>query len=135
MRLLSEHLGGNVDRHIGRDGRRRSQQDSHFLARAAAELDQGRARRKEARHVTRPLAQELELAAGQIIFRQGRDLLEQLRAGLVVEVFGREPLGPCRQAGDDVARERGRRLGDVVANSSLNRRSHDSLRSSPEGVM
>ena len=25
--------------------------------------------------------------------------------------------------------------GDIVANSSLNRRSHDSLRSSPEGVM
>ena len=46
-----------------------------------------------------------ELAARRIIFGKLGDLLEQLRAGLVVEIFRREPLRARRQAGEHVARE------------------------------
>src|SRR5262249_18513855 len=102
--------------------------DSHFLARAAAEFDQRRRRGKKLRYVSRPLAENLKLATRQIIFRQRRDLLEQLRASLVVKVFRGEPLWLRAEAGDHVARERRVRIGVFIANSGLDRRSHDSLR-------
>ena len=126
FRFLDEHLRGNVDRHIGRDRAGGREQDAHLLARAAAEFDKCRARRKKPRHVRRTLAQQLKLATRRVIFGQRGDILEKLRARLVIEIFRREPLRPRRQPGNDVTRERRIRLDGLVTKSGAGLRSHGS---------
>src|ERR1700682_4356063 len=69
-------------------------------------------------------------AARRILFRQRRDLLEQPRARLVVEIFRRQPLRSRRQAGHDVARKWRSDLGRFVAKRGMGLRGHDQLQSS-----
>ena len=104
-RLLQQHLGRNVDRNIGGDRRRRLEQHPRLAGRTGAEFDQRRVGRNQLRHLGGMAFEDRKLAAGRIVFRQPRDLFEQLRAQLVVEVFRREPLRPRRQASNDVMRE------------------------------
>src|SRR5262249_58783434 len=52
-------------------------------------------------------SENAELGAGRIVLGQRGDLLEQLRAAVVVEILGPQPLRPGAQPGDHVARELG----------------------------
>ena len=61
--------------------------------------------RNDRRDLAAAIAQDAEFGAGRIIFRQQRDLFEQLGAGGVVEIFRRQPLGLLRQTFDHVAGE------------------------------
>ena len=70
--VLLQKVAGNIDRHIGLDRGRGAEQDARLLARARAELDQRAARRKQRGDRRRMLAQQRELAARRIIFRQLR---------------------------------------------------------------
>ena len=97
-RVLLQEVAGNVDRHIGLDGRRRAEQDARLAARAAAELDQRAVRREQRGDRRRMVAQQRELAARRIIFRQIGDALEQRGAGRVVEIFRRKALRLRAQA-------------------------------------
>ena len=101
-RLALDHLAADVDRHIGRELRRRAQQDARFLGGAGAELDQRRAFGDKPADVGGVHAQDAHLAAGRVIFRQFGDALEQQRAGIVVEIFRRQALGRGRQPGQHV---------------------------------
>ncbi len=105
-RLLLQHLAGNVDRHIGGDRGRGREQQADLAARARPELDERTAGGQEACELASARAQDLELAAGRVIFRERGDLLEQPRAGIVVEILRRKALLPRGEPGEHVAQER-----------------------------
>ncbi len=104
--LLPQHLGGNVDRHIGIDRRRRVQQDAHLASRAAAELDERGLRSEHACDVGVVLAQDRQLAARRVVLRKLGNLFEQLRAALVVEILRRQELLPRAEPRQHVAQKR-----------------------------
>ncbi len=105
-RLLLQIFPRNVDRNIGLDRRRGTDENARLAARSGAELDQGAAWRKQRRHRRRMLAQQSELAARRIIFRQPRDLIEQHRPCRVVEIFRRQPFRLGREAGENIGGKR-----------------------------
>ena len=68
--LLLQKLAGNIDRHIGRDRGAAVEQNPRLDAGAAAELDQRRAGGINVAISAACVLQDLDLAAGRIIFRQ-----------------------------------------------------------------
>ncbi len=60
--------------------------------RAAAELDESDAAGEKGGDLSGPLRQDGVLRPGQVVLGEAADLLEQLRAGLVVEVAAGQPL-------------------------------------------
>ena len=109
--VLAEKIAGDVDRNIGFDACRGPQQDARFAARTAAEFDQRGGLRKQRGDFRRMLGQEAELAACRIVFRQGRDAIEQAGAGQIVEVFRPQIFRLGGEAGNDVGGELIRRFG------------------------
>ena len=110
-------LLGDVDRHVGLQAAgvaHRVQQVAGLGRRAGAELDQGAGLSGRGEDLGRALAEDLPLGPGRVVLRQLGDLLEQLRAALVVEVFRRQLLRVGAEAGADVARHRRRRVGVEV---------------------
>ena len=100
--LRFEEIAGNIHRNVGAE-RAFVQQQPDLGGGAGAEFHQRGALRDDGRYLAAPIAQDGELGAGRIIFRQHRDLLEQLRTGGVIEIFRRQPLGVLRQIVDHVA--------------------------------
>ena len=79
-RLRLQEVGGDVDRHVSCDIAALEQQ-ANLGRRARAELDQRRLLRQERCDLVTAVAQDAELGARWIIFRQPRDLFEQVGAG------------------------------------------------------
>ena len=89
---LDEMLSGNIDRDIGHVALQGVQQDSHFIAAAAAVLDQQRIPADEVGDLPGAIPQNQELRSRGVVLAQPGNPLEQLRAALVVEELGRYPL-------------------------------------------
>ena len=110
-------LLGDVDRDVGLEAAglaHRVEQVARLRRRAGAELDQraGIAGRDE--DLARALAEDLPLGPSRVVLGQLGDLLEQLRAALVVEVFRRQLLRVGAEAGAHVACHRRRGVGVEV---------------------
>ena len=86
---LGERAVVDVDRDPRRRLLERAQQDRRLAARAAAELDHAGPRADQRGHLAGVALQKADLGAGQVVFVEGRDLLEQRRAARIVE----EPAG------------------------------------------
>jgi hypothetical protein len=102
-----EDFRRDVHRDVSGKLRRGAEQDRCLGARAASELDQRGLVRQPPGHVGRVLAENAELGASRIIFRQLADALEQPRAGAVVEILCRQRLALRLQSGKDVGGESG----------------------------
>ena len=83
-----EMLAGNIDRCIDRKIRERIEQQARLHAGAAAELHQGAARTGQGRDLPCALAQDRGFGAGEVIFRQPADIVEQRRTTGVIEKLG-----------------------------------------------
>src|ERR1700733_3554646 len=79
--------------------------------RAGAELDQGGRIAGSGEDLGRAPAEDLPLGPGRVVLDQLGDLLEQLRAALVVEVLRRQLLRVGAEAGANVLRHRLRGVG------------------------
>ena len=95
LRRLAGDLLGDVDRDIGLEAAgvaHRVEQDPGLGRRARAELDQRARLAGGGEDLGGALLEDLALAAGRVVLGQLGDLLEELRAALVVEVARRELL-------------------------------------------
>ena len=94
----ADDLRGDIYRVVGEGGAfflKFAQQKPRFGGVTGAELDEievGAASGEQFSHFCRLLLHDLHFAAGRIIFGTGHDLLEELVAGFVVEIFGRQVL-------------------------------------------
>ncbi len=114
-------LLGDVDRDVGAQaagGAHRVEQVARLRGRAGAELDQGAGSAGGGEDLARAVAQDLALAAGRVVLGQLGDLLEQLRAALVVEVLRRELLG---RGGQPLAHVLRHRLGGAGVEVDVDR--------------
>src|SRR6478672_4775600 len=84
--LRVEEVAGNVDRDIGAEIAA-LQQQADLGGGAGAEFHQRGPLGNNGSDLVAAAAQNAELGAGRIIFRQDRDLLEQFRACGIVEIF------------------------------------------------
>ena len=100
--LRVQEVAGNVDRDVGAEIAA-LQQQADLGGGAGAEFHQRGALGNDGSDLVAAAAQDAELGAGRIIFRQHRDLLEQFGACGVVEIFRRQALGKLRQVADHVA--------------------------------
>ncbi len=104
LRLCLHEIAGNVDGNVG--GKRAAlKQPPDFRRGACAKFDQRRAGRDRRRNRLAAIAQDRKLGARRIVFGKLRDLLEQLGACGVVEIFRRQVLGMLRQSVDDIVRK------------------------------
>ncbi len=85
----------------------RAQQVAGLGGRAGAELDQRPRRAGGGDDLGRALGEDLALGARRVVLGQLGDLLEELRAALVVEVLRRQLLRRGGEAGADVVRHLG----------------------------
>jgi hypothetical protein len=69
---------------------KRFDQNPRFRSCARAQSDQFDAGSELRRNVSATSIQNIDLVAGDIIFRQFTDLLKQRRAPLIIEVFARD---------------------------------------------
>ena len=76
-----------------------------FHASAGAEADQLRVVANRFRDFGAVLTQNLRLRAGDVIFGQFADLLEEIRAALVVKEFARQRARRARKSRDRLRRE------------------------------
>src|SRR6478672_9224699 len=81
------------------------QQQTGLLRRAAANLHQSR-RTRECGYLRSMCAQDGPLGASWVVLGQMSDLIEQLASYRVVEILGRQSLGPPAEPGADVGRQR-----------------------------
>ena len=133
--LRVQEVAGNVDRDIGAEIAA-LQQQADLGGGAGAEFHQCGALRNDGSDLVAAAAQNAELGAGRIIFRQDRDLLEQLRACGVVEIFRRQTLGKLRQVADHVAGKGGGLLIELVRLSqSGGMHIHDTLLNALSGAL
>ncbi len=122
-----QEIARDVDRHIGCEVAVFEQQP-HLGGGAGAELDQRSALGDDRCDLTAAVAQDAELGAGRIIFRQHGDLFEQLRAGGVVEILRRQPFRVTGEIADHVAgKGRGRFVGRIRFGQSGGMHIHDTL--------
>src|SRR6476620_12374126 len=82
------------------------QQQARLFRRAAANLHQGR-RTRGCGYLGGMCAQDGPLGASWVVLGQTSDLIEQLASYRVVEVLGRQSLGPPAEPGADVGGQRG----------------------------
>ena len=82
---LGQHVVGHVDRHIAGRRLQSVEQDPRLHRGSCSVLDQNRARPDPPRQVGRCVGQDRSLGARGIVFRQHRDVLEQVRAARIVE--------------------------------------------------
>src|SRR5690606_9685127 len=98
-----QEVGADVDRNVGTMvvGADRIQNDARLRRAPGPELDQraGAQRLDPARHV---LLEQRLLRPSEVVLREPRDLLEELRAALVVEELARQLLLRTRQALPDL---------------------------------
>ena len=99
-RFLQE-VGRDVDRHVLRriDG---TAQVAGLFAIARTRLDDDAPGPDTPRDLAGMTLEHGRFGAGGVVLRQARDLLEQARAALVVEILGRNARGVARQPLDDV---------------------------------
>ena len=87
----------------------RVEQDARLCRRARPQLDQGRRTARRRADVGGVVLQDRPLATGRVVLGQRRDLLEELRSPLVVEVARRELLEGLREARAHVGGHAGER--------------------------
>ena len=93
----------NVDRHVGGEIDQVFEENTDLQARAAAELDQAGLRTDQRSHLVRVPRHDRELGFCQVILGQLADLVEQLRAPLIVEILGRDGFLIQAQPFEDLA--------------------------------
>src|SRR5229473_2201207 len=91
----------DVDRHIGRRRLERLQEDAHLAAGTAAQFDEPAMRAEMPGNSAGIFLEDRDLGAGQIIFRNLTDLLEQGRAAHIVEEFARQRFRFVAEPGED----------------------------------
>src|SRR6476659_3032627 len=84
------------------------QQHAGLFRRAAANLHQSR-RTRECGYLGGMCAQDGPLGASCVVLGHTSDLIEQLASYRVVEVLGRQSLGPPAEPGADIGRQRSSR--------------------------
>ena len=115
--FAGDSLGGvagdllrDVDRAVGletADLPHGVEQDPRLAGRSGAQLDQARGAVRSLADLSRAALEDLALAAGRVVLLELSDLLEELRALLVVEVARRELLEGAGQPRPDVGRHPG----------------------------
>ncbi len=91
----------NIDWYVSRKLVQMLQQDSGLETRTTAKFDQAGLWTDQYGHLVNRLAHDLELGVGQVVLGQLGDLLEQLRATLVVEILRRDRLLRSAKSLDD----------------------------------
>ena len=103
---LAKKIRRNIDRRIHPRRMKRVDEDLGLDRRAGAVFEQHGAFAAQSRHLLRMAAKNRGLRPGQIIFVEAGDLLEQLRAALVVEPTAGERLLRLRQASQHIGAKR-----------------------------
>ena len=103
---LGEKIRRNVDRRIHPRRTKRIDEDFRLDRRAGAVFEQHRALAAQVRHLACMAPKNRRLGPRQIIFVEAGDLLEQLRAALVVEPAARKRLLPLRKTREHVGSKR-----------------------------
>ncbi len=110
-------LLGDVDRDVGLQAAgiaHRAEQVAGLCRRAGAELDQRLRPAGGGNDLAAALGEDRALGPGRVVLGQLGDLLEQLRAALVVEVLRRQLLGLGRESGANIASHRRGGVGSEV---------------------
>src|SRR5713101_147211 len=97
---LAEIFARDVDRHIGGRRLERLQEDAHLAAGTAAQFHEPAMRAEMRRDRAGIFLEDRDLGAGQIVFRNLTDLLEQGRAAHIVEEFARQRLRVLSEPGE-----------------------------------
>ena len=79
----------DIDRYVGRELMQMFQQQTSFMAGTTAELDKAGLWADHGRDISDATTHDAQLGRGQVILGELRYLVEQARAGFVVEVFWR----------------------------------------------
>ena len=115
--------------------RSRGDEIARIIPKGAALVEFGAARNDRNDRVA-TAAQDAELGAGRIIFRQHGDLLEQFGACGVVEIFRRQTLGKLRQIADHVSGEgRSLLIERIALSQSGGMHIHDTLPNALSGAL
>ena len=92
LRGFGQEHRGNVDRHIGREMTAGIEQPTGLDRGAGAEFDQRAALGHQPGQPRGVVLQDRRLGPGQVIFRQGGDLLEECAATLIIKPLGAQHL-------------------------------------------
>ena len=103
---LGEKIRRDIDRRVQSRRMKRVDEDFGLDRRSGAVFEQHDAFAAQSRHLFGVAAKNRRLRPGQIIFVEARDLLEQLRAALVVEPSAGQRLLPLRQTSEHIGAKR-----------------------------
>ena len=103
---LAEKIRRDIDRRVHARRMKRVDEDFGLDRRAGAVFEQHDAFAAKSRHLVGVAAKNRGLGPGQIIFVEAGDLLEQLRAALVVEPSAGQRLLPLRQTSQHIGAKR-----------------------------